>query len=159
MEPVLIRVNPFAVAGIQTRTSNALESNPARARIGPLWNRFMQEGLTQTIENALPNSPLYGVYGEYENGPEGEYDVMAAVQVAIPPSNAVWIQIPSGWYLRFDAGPVPPVDTVQTVIGLWQQVWAYFKAPNPAYKRNFTLDFERYLPDGRIELHIAVAAH
>lgn len=158
MEPALVRIPPFAVAGLKVRTTNQLEQDPARARIPGLWQQFMEEQLAHTIENALPNSPLYGVYGDYENGKEGEFDVFAGVQVAVPPNNAGWLQVPSGWFLRFDGQADTPEACVKVVIGLWQAAWAYFDAPAPAYKRNFNLDFERYLNDGRIELHVGVTA-
>jgi hypothetical protein len=44
------------------------------------------------------------------------------------------------------------------VIEAWGRVWAHFAEPNCPDQRAYTTDFERYGPDGVVDICIALTA-
>jgi predicted transcriptional regulator YdeE len=144
------------LVGLETRTSNALEANPATARIGNNWQQFFARGLGQAIPNQVNPHKLYGVYTQYESDFRGEYSQLVAVAVseaeAIPDLSTV--QAPATCYLLFSGSGEMP----QTVLQVWQQVWAYFAQSACPHQRAYTTDLEVYdstRPDV-IEILIAI---
>jgi predicted transcriptional regulator YdeE len=63
---------PFYVAGWEVRTSNASEMSGG-GKIGPLWQRLMQQNLSAQIPNRT-SSALFAVYSNYASDEKGEYD-------------------------------------------------------------------------------------
>lgn len=59
-----------------------------------------------------------------------------------------------GLYAVFRAHGATP----EAVIAAWGRVWAYFADSNALYQRAYTWDFERYGPDGHVDLCIALVA-
>ena len=130
------------VVGIEVRTKNALEANPATARIGPLWGRFLEEKASEKIAHQMDPGTVLGVYTNYESDHTGFYTLIIGAQVKDAksiPKGMVGITIPAAEYLVFPApGKVP-----QAIVVAWGEVWDYF-AQNPAARRAFTADFELY---------------
>ena len=128
----IVKIEPFTVRGLSTRTDNKNEAAPETAKIGPLWQRFFQ-GYGPYLP---PNTPLYGVYCDYESDMEGPFRVVAGVQ-GFPEGEEVTVA--GGDYMVFLAnGPMP-----DAMILAWQQAWAYF-ADEKAPKRTYHTDFELY---------------
>ena len=118
----------IAVAGITIRTTNAAEFNPATGKIAGLWGRFFSEGLFDTLPGKLAESPVYGVYSNYESDYLGAFDVTAGVATTQPEGQ---LALQAGTYLVFKGtGPMP-----QTVLQTWGTVWQYFQS-NPDVKRS-----------------------
>lgn len=148
----------FNLMGIETRTKNALETDPETARIGKLWGRLFGEGLagenlTAKIPNRVDSPRVYGVYHKYHSDQNGAYSLLAGVEVTTldnTPEALTGITIPEARYLVFSRkGQVP-----QVVMETWQAIWEYFSASGE-HTRAFTADFEVYYPD-RIEIYIAI---
>src|SRR5687768_1458175 len=82
MEPKLRQIAPFIVSGISIRTSNSAESDSSTAELANLWDRFFGENVAANIPHQSPDSPIYGVYSEYESDVDGLYTTTAGVRVA-----------------------------------------------------------------------------
>ncbi|WP_439653676.1 GyrI-like domain-containing protein [Pseudomonas fluorescens] len=139
------------VSGLQVRTRNADEMLPASAKIGPLWQRFFEQGLCQAIPGKHPDSPVYGVYSGYESDASGFFDVMAGVASTAAAQGFESLVIEPGRYLVFEArGPMP-----DAIIATWQQVWAYFEKPG-VESRAFVTDFEVYQAEEVARIYIGI---
>lgn len=158
MVPELIHQSTaIRVAGLQTRTRNAAEMPPQQGKIGPLWGRFRTQKVYKWVPGLDPDSPVYGVYTDYESDHHGLYTLTAGIALlpdAVSSEDYAEVTITPGDYLVFEAsGPMP-----QCVIAAWQQVWQYFAAveAQPVYQRRYTSDFEECRSDTAVRLHIAV---
>lgn len=157
MQPNRIRLTPFSVTGIQVRTINRDEFDPATAKLPQLWQRFYQDGVAAQIA-ATATGPavahIYGVYADYESDATGHYTVTAGMAVAPAPQGVFnTVDIAAGDYLVFtEKGAMP-----QAVITAWMRVWQYFEA-NPDTKRRFHTDFERYDGADDVAVHIGIAS-
>jgi predicted transcriptional regulator YdeE len=143
------------VAGIQIRTNNRLEMEADDSRLRGLWERFKDERLADRIPDKAAGSPVYGVYSEYESGTEGDYSVLAGVEVSdernVPDDYATLI-LEAGEYLVFEAhGPMP-----EAAAEVWGAAWNYFEREE-APERAFATDFEVYHPAANtVALYVGV---
>ena len=141
---------PIAIAGISVRTTNAAEFNPTTGKIAGLWGRFFSEGLFESLPGKLLESPIYGVYSGYESDYMGAFDVTAGVATTKLQGQ---LTLQAGDYLVFSAtGPMP-----QTVLQTWGVVWQYFQS-NPTVQRSYATDFEAYIGNDKVEIHIGIQA-
>ena len=139
---------PAAISGITVRTTNAAEFNPVTGKIAGLWGRFSSEGLFDSLPGKLQDSPVYGVYSNYESDYMGAFDVTAGVATSKAHGQ---LELQAGEYLVFSAtGPMP-----QTVLQTWGVVWQYFQS-NPDVQRSYATDFEAYVGAGKVEIHIGI---
>lgn len=153
-EPELITRDAFTATGVEVRTDNAREMNPATARIAGLWQRFFQENVPGKLPDKKPAGVPLGIYTDYESDHTRGYTLIAGVattQAGAAPAGMRTVTVPAGKYLVFTAsGPMP-----QALIETWGAVWNYFSS-NPRYARAFTTDFEEYLSDDKVAVYIAV---
>ena len=136
--------------GFSVRTTNTDEIDPAKAKIGQLWQGFFD----QVFPTLTPDSKVYGVYTNYESDFTGEFDVIACTNVLADQSldALVETEIKAGKYLTFSAeGELP-----QAVIDLWGEVCAYFNSPDCPHIRTYTTDFEFYKGETAVEISIAI---
>jgi predicted transcriptional regulator YdeE len=146
------------VVGVEARTKNDLEANPATAKIPGLWNRFFQQNLAEAIPHRKDPGSVLGVYTNYQGDHTGFYTLIVGVEVqdsrAIP-SGMVGTTIPAAEYLVFPA----PGKMPEAIIMAWSNIWKYFSQSAP-YQRAYTTDFEDYrtTEDGQTvaEIYIAV---
>lgn len=154
MNPSVVQVSAFSVAGIAVRTRNGDEMVPERARIGALWDQFFSESWARRLPGPGADGRLYGVYSAYESDQHGAFDVTAGVSAAVqaePPVGTARVEVEPGDYLVFPGeGPMP-----QMVIDAWGDVWRYFEA-NPGVRRRFGTDFELYEGPESVAIHIGV---
>ncbi len=154
MGPVLANVTEKTIAGISVRTSNKIESNPQKAVLPALWDRFFEEDILDQIPGKIPNSPIYGVYSDYESNRKGSYSVTAGAEAFDPKieqNGFNRIKIEAGDYLLFKGrGSMPGV-----VADTWQVVWNYF-SKNLQFKRRFNTDFEFYVTQESVEIYIGI---
>ena len=154
MPPELRRAKPRYVLGLATRTTNAVESDPALGKIQQLWGRFRNEKWFDRLEQAGAFGPPLGVYSEYESDATGSYQLLVGREIRTlakpaPPLQTVSLQEAS--YLVFRrSGSLP-----QMVIDGWQDVWAYF-AGKDAPARAYSFDFEIYPDATHVEIWVAV---
>ncbi|MBC2168369.1 GyrI-like domain-containing protein [Listeria booriae] len=118
----------------EVRTNNFNDSQVAD-KIGALWEeakQYQQE-----------NQTFYGIYMDYESDFSGDYTVRVATdyQVFV---GAETVVIPQQQYHVF------PVEN--DVFATWQEIW---KLP---LARSYVFDYEEYLPDGSILIHIGLNA-
>ena len=127
---------PFATI----RTHNIKENTAEK--IGQLWqNNFAK--LTK-------NEPYYGVYLNYESDFTGYYDV-AVAQESKPEDSSSTIEIEDlTWYEIF---PTNGKSVVQT----WQHIWN--KEKQGLLKRAYKVDFEKYYPNGKVDIYISIRPH
>ncbi|MBL7252318.1 GyrI-like domain-containing protein [Alloalcanivorax sp. C16-2] len=154
IKPERERRHGKAVAGIQVRTNQERELRPEDAQLDRLWEKFNDERLAETIPDKAAGSPVYGVYTEYENGAEGDYSVLAGVEVTDEtkvPDDFATLTLEAGEYLVFRAqGRMP-----ETAMEAWSQVWHYFEAED-APQRAFLTDYEVYEGTDRVTLYVGI---
>lgn len=145
-------VDAFAVVGLQARTNNADETDPARSKIGELWGRVLGEGLLSRIPNTDP-SRIVSVYTAYQTDQDGDYIVIVGARSNAhgpPPDGLSVVHVPAGCYAVFSgSGPQPA-----TTVAVWKRVWEYFGSRNDL-RRSYTTDFEDYSGD-TVEVHVSV---
>ena len=122
------------------RTHNAKENTAEK--IGQLWqNNFAK--LTK-------NEPYYGVYLNYESDFTGYYDV-AVAQESKPENSSSTIEIEDlTWYEIFPT-------TGKSVVQTWQHIWN--KEKQGLLKRAYKVDFEKYYPNGKVDIYISIRPH
>ena len=151
MQPKLIELQPFTLSGISIRTSNSEQAQPSKATIGGLWQQFMGQGLADKIPDKLSDSPLYGVYSDYESDANGQFTATVAVAVSTATPAFDTIEVSGGRYLVFEArGAIP-----QSVIEAWGRIWSFFDA-SKEWKRRFAADFELYRNQDMVEIHVGI---
>ena len=152
-QPKLISIDHFNVTGLSVRTSNREEFNPETATLPELWQRFYSEDLANKIPNRISDSPIFGVYSNYESNADGLYTLTAGVKSKDQPSTPAFCSIPvlAGDYLVFEnKGMMPHV-----VIDTWLIIWNYFKSQQHITRR-YETDFEVYQNDEDIAIYIGV---
>ncbi|KGA97778.1 transcriptional regulator [Alkalihalobacillus alcalophilus ATCC 27647 = CGMCC 1.3604] len=90
----------------------------------------------------------YGVYYEYESNYKGDY----SLSVAVENNNAgPFIEIP-----KSESYDIFKVDTTeeQGIFNTWKKIWEQEEAGT--LERAYSYDFEKYYPNGEIEIHIAI---
>jgi len=157
--PILTGHKGFRVAGFSTRTSNPDEASGA-GRIAALWKRAHEEHVHGRIAHALNAPVMVAVYTDYEDGAAGEYTLVVGAPVvkagpddAPGPSDVVFVEVPDGSFLLFEAiGPMP-----QALVDTWGRIHAYFAGDVP-YTRSFLADFEIHdaLEPARVEVYVGV---
>tara|TARA_A100001391_G_scaffold85952_2_gene56349 strand:+ start:6613 stop:7149 length:537 start_codon:yes stop_codon:yes gene_type:complete len=141
------------VAGIQVRTNKERELQPEDAQLDRLWEKFNDERLADSIPDKAAGSPVYGVYTEYDNGAEGDYSVLAGVEVTDEtkvPDDYATLTLEAGEYLVF-RGQGTGTDAAMEV---WSQIWHHFEADD-APERTFLTDYEVYEVD-RVTIYVGV---
>jgi predicted transcriptional regulator YdeE len=151
MEHEIVERGEIQIVGIQTRTNNQLESNPATARIPGLWQRFYAERVAERIPNRVNPDTIYEAYVEYESDHTGDYTVVLGVEVPsfdTVPADFVGVRVPRSKYLVTPTtGNMP-----RAVQQAWVRIWQHFDAQKQQ-QRAYRVDFEQY----RVNEHGEVA--
>ncbi|MCB0284184.1 MAG: GyrI-like domain-containing protein [Calditrichaeota bacterium] len=137
------------INGLQIRTSNKLEMDPATAKIGSLARRFDNHVEVDYRSGAR----VYSIYFDYESDSDGAFSVLiGADRIESSKLDLTGQVIPVARYLVFrERGELP-----QIVMEAWQKVWKYFADPECEHQRAYTTDFEFYKNANEIEIYIAV---
>lgn len=104
-------------------------------KIKKLW-----EEATQELQDY--NNYIYGVYYDYESDYKGDYCLSVAIT---KPYGENVITIPTN-----ELYEIFKVDTTDT----WRKIWRL--EDNKKLRRAYSYDFEKYYPNGEVEIHIAV---
>lgn len=119
-------------------------------------NNFNDERVMQKItdmwksaSNVLTdkNENVYGLYHEYESNYKGDYTLC----VAIEDKDKSSVAIPND--TKYEVFKVN-TDDEQGVFNTWNEIWK--KEDENQLNRAYTYDFEKYYPDGNIDIYIAV---
>lgn len=132
---------PLTLYSLATIRTHNIKENTAE-KIGQLWqNNFAK--LTK-------NEPYYGVYLNYESDFMGYYDV-AVAQESKPEGSFSTIEIEDlTWYEIFPTN-------CESVVQTWQHIWN--KEKQGLLKRAYKVDFEKYYPNGKVDIYISIRPH
>ena len=123
---------------VQQRWNN----NIADEIIPPLWQNNLDK---------LPQGHYcYGIYFNYATNYQADYDFAIASEVVLETDIPV-IEIEDlSFYEIFRCN-------VDEIYQTWQLIWE--KEQQGLLKRAYSVDFEKYYPDGLVEIYIAVEPH
>ena len=105
----------------------------------------MWKGALTELSNHEGNT--YGLYYEYESNYKGDY----TLGVAIEGKDESTIVIPHD--TKHEVFKVN-TDEEQGIFNTWNEIWK--KEEEGQLQRAYTYDFEKYYPDGNIDIYIAV---
>jgi predicted transcriptional regulator YdeE len=137
------------VVGIELRTSN----EEAARTIPPHWERFGRETVLSRLPQRLSDD-VYAVYTHFENaGRDNRGTYSLVIGAAVPASAAV----PEGMTRASVPASRRAVFGVERgrhdlVAAAWQRIW------DTPLAKTFIADYERYGPDGEIEILVGIAA-
>jgi predicted transcriptional regulator YdeE len=142
--PRLVETSGFTFVGVGVRTTNADEADPARARIGGLWQRFFADRIADKIPGRRADAPILAIYSDYESDENSEYSLSIGSEVApgtAAPEGMVARAVPGGRYAVFgsEKGAIR-----QIVVGTWRRIWQVTRGGELAGRRTYSFDFERY---------------
>ena len=119
-----------------------LNNNIADEISPPLWQNNLDK---------LPQGHYcYGIYFNYATNYQADYDFAIASEVVLETDIPV-IEIEDlSFYEIFRCN-------VDEIYQTWQLIWE--KEQQGLLKRAYSVDFEKYYPDGLVEIYIAVEPH
>lgn len=95
----------------------------------------------------MKSDNVYGLYHEYESDYKGDYTLCVAIEGKDKSS----IIIPD--CTKYEIFKVDTSDE-QGIFNTWNEIWK--KEDEGKLKRAYTFGFEKYYPDGNIDIYIAV---
>ena len=119
-----------------------------------LNNNIANEIISTLWQNNLDKLPqghcCYGIYFNYATNYQADYDFAIASEVVLETDIPV-IEIEDlSFYEVFHCN-------VDEIYQTWQLIWE--KEQQGLLKRAYSVDFEKYHPDGLVEIYIAVEPH
>jgi len=126
-----IQLGDILLIGIEIRTCNA-----ASDEIGELWQKFFASQVQDRIANCI-DTRLFGLYSDYENKHEADYNFMIGCPVSdleTIPQGMVGRAIPAQTYQVARAQGALP----DALLEAWQDIW------QSDIPRTFAYDFEIY---------------
>ncbi|QLB13213.1 putative transcriptional regulator YdeE [Bisgaardia hudsonensis] len=117
-----------------------------------LTNRTAEQDLSKLWKSLnLPSDQiLYGLYHHYESDYKGEYDFSIALEQQNKQANPIEIDDNNYWFEVFNTDREQIVET-------WKTIWN--KSQQGLLKRAYSLDFEKYYPDEKVEIYISIQPH
>lgn len=120
------------------RTNNFTDKD-ILSKINNLWQ--------STVNSALQQTTLYGVYYQYKSDYRGDY----TLAIAIDDDNAEDIIIPDDTHYRVFSVDVGEDNGVYKT---WQKIWQLEQQGKLI--RSYNVDYEKYTPDGQIDIYISI---
>lgn len=126
---------------INSIRTNNFNDDLIMQKISKLW----KEAFNQLTNH---ENITYGVYHDYESDYKGDYSLSIAIENS---DREPFIEIPNN-----EKYEIFKVDTSeeQGIFNTWNKIWD--REEEGTLKRAYTYDFEKYYPNGDIEVHIAV---
>jgi len=125
---------------IEKIRTNNFNDNQVMQKITSMW-----KNASSSLANN--NGNVYGLYHEYESNYKGDYTLCVAVEGKNKPP----IVIPDD--TKYQVFNVSTNDE-KGVFNTWNEIWE--KEEEGQLKRAYTYDFEKYYPDGNIDICIAI---
>ncbi|MBD8026050.1 effector binding domain-containing protein [Ureibacillus sp. Re31] len=94
------------------------------------------------------DSIVYGVYHNYESNYKGDYTLSIALEDS---QNQPSLEIPNN--AKYEIFNVDTADE-QGTLNTWKTIWE--REESGTLNRAYTYDFEKYYPNGKIEVFIAI---
>lgn len=143
MKKNITQLPEIKLVGINVRTSNALEMNPATAQIGATMQRFFMDSMQAKILNRKKPGRVFAVYTDYESNEHGPYTYFLGEEVTIfdkLDDGFKTLVISPQNYMKFTSnqGVMPKV-----VIDMWQDIWKMTESDFGG-QRAYLADFEIY---------------
>ncbi|MBC5637815.1 effector binding domain-containing protein [Ornithinibacillus sp. BX22] len=123
----------------RVRTNN-FNDDAMMQKISTMWKEA-----TTVLNNK--DDIIYGLYSEYESDYKGDYSLSVAIESS---EGDTTIKIPEANYERF----VVDISDENGIVKVWQEIWE--REEKGELKRAYSFDFEKYYPNGQIEIYIAV---
>ncbi len=120
-------------------------------------NNFKDEAIMQKITDMWKEASIvlinhdevkYGLYYDYESDYKGDYTLSVAIESC---DNESIIQIPDT--RKYEIFEVDQLDE-NGILHTWKEIWGL--EDKGELKRAYSLDFEKYYPNGQIEIHIDI---
>ncbi|WP_134701964.1 GyrI-like domain-containing protein [Ammoniphilus sp. YIM 78166] len=115
-------------------------------------DRLMEKiaGLWKEASGRLANQGCiaYGLYHEYESNYKGDYTLSIALE---DNDREPYLEIPKN--SRYEIFHVASTEQ-QGMINTWKEIWR--QEETGTLERAYTFDFEKYYPNGKIEVYIAI---
>lgn len=151
MKYEIVSLKEKIVAGTVIRTNNS-DPNMSKS-IGEAWKRFFEGGLYNSIPNKQNNNSI-GLYTNYENKVNGNYDMMVCCEVRDVenlPEGIHVKRIEEGKYAKFEVRG----NVHKAVAEFWEELWAM------NLDRKYSFDFEEYKAEGdmdsaEIDIYISI---
>lgn len=128
---------------INSVTTNNFTDENMIDKIQSLW----QEAQSKIKDNT---GCVYGVYHHYQSDYRGDYTLSIAVDHPIQHVASTITPNPIDNYAVFEVNDNHEDKIYQT----WQQIWALEQGNK--IRRAYDVDFEKYYPDGRVEIYISL---
>ncbi len=93
------------------------------------------------------NDTVYGIYYDYESDFKGDYSIGVGIENVDKGSMMISDQA------NYNIFKVTSSDE-EGILKTWQKIWGLEESGE--LERAYTVDFEKYLPSGEIEIHIAI---
>ncbi|MCA1042078.1 AraC family transcriptional regulator [Bacillus infantis] len=119
-------------------------------------NNFKDEAIMQKISEMWKEASSilrnheevkYGLYYDYESDYKGDYTLSAAIESS---DNNPGVKIPNT--TKYEIFEVDTLDEFG-ILNAWREIWD--REEKGELKRAYSYDFEKYYPNGQIEIHIA----
>jgi predicted transcriptional regulator YdeE len=143
-QPEEIELPARRFAGVATRVSHG-----EPFAISQLWDRFRADQTMARIPGRANHGAIVSVYSDYESDYTGAYTLLIGYEVspdAVMPGGVNVVDVPPQKYAVILAQGKQP-ESVQSA---WQWVWA------SALDRAYTVDFDEYLGEQDVRLHVAL---
>lgn len=120
-------------------------------------NNFKDEAIMQKISEMWKEASSilsdqhevkYGLYYDYESNYKGDYTLSAAIESG---DNDSTVNIPNT--TKYEIFEVDTLDDFG-ILNAWREIWG--REEKGDLERAYSFDFEKYYPNGQIEIHIAV---
>jgi predicted transcriptional regulator YdeE len=115
-------------------------------------DQLMQKitGLWKEASDRLTDREIitYGVYHMYESDYKGDYSLSIAIEDNY---SEPLLEIPNN--AKYEVFNVDTTEE-QGVLNTWKKIWELENAGT--LERAYSYDFEKYYPNGEIEIHIAI---
>lgn len=147
----------FYVIGIGIRTTN--QAAITQGTIGMLWQQFFAESVYAAIPNKV-DSALLAVYYDFENGKQGEYNLLIGARVSAVediPAGMLAVHVPAQKRITFTSAIGLRSDIV---VNLWKKIWIL--EDQGKLDRNYTADYELYdersqdPQQAQVDIHIGI---
>lgn len=95
-----------------------------------------------------PDVMIFGVYHDYESNYKGDYTLSIALEDS---QSEASLEIPNN--AKYEIFNVDTAEE-QGIINSWKRIWE--RENLGTLNRAYTYDFEKYYPNGEIEIYIAI---
>ncbi|WP_439241280.1 GyrI-like domain-containing protein [Lonepinella sp. BR2474] len=107
--------------------------------------------LWQQHQQHLPvQQPYYGVYTNYVNNQLDKYEFSIATETPNNTGIQPYSIDSSIWYETF-------ITSTEFIGKAWESIW--HKSKQGLLKRAYSIDYEKYYPDGKVEIYISIIPH